>query len=581
MEECLLLLAAFAIPFANFAPVPSIVMSAMCIALYIYDFAKGDNKPVLNYAAFAMLAFYLFSILSSIAYGLSDMFWRETTEIRLPLLFFSIAFLFSTGRVDVRRLLRWFAMGAFACAIVCVIVYVCALCTEFDGVPRSFLNIKLCLGSVLALLSHRTYVAFNMLVGLIVFFQDAMDRGADKRHWMIFGAITLFTGFFILLSGARMVLFTYCLLLFLFLLTFFSRRYDRKKMLLMALGAMVILTALLLSNGRFHDMLISLFRGDVDILSLDPRFSIWHCAWRVIDNNDIPFMGVGTAVSPDLIYREFEAIGFSAGVESHYGMHNQFLESYVEYGIVGFLLLLAMLLPSFFNKTSNRLFFRLYALLLVSNLMFESMFSRSMGTYSIGFIIVLSGLRREPEQPLHLGGTLRKSLYALLLFAIVAVSIKYSLKDKRAYFSAFQRYFSKVDQLPGEVPDELRGIEGRRADCTTTSETWLNKATTYYRFAEYGVSEADSVDFSLYIYVSEDFDGADVEMKLEERGNFAYADKYDLEKKGTWQHLHVGKRGMYGNVYCTFAFAKEDASDLKDMKGFVIFAKPETECFKQ
>lgn len=578
-EEVLLLLAAFAIPFVNFAPIPSALVSAMSIVLWVKAFFDR-RRPMLNYAAVALLCFYIYSIISSLSSGLSAMFWRETTQIRLPLLFFSLAFLFSLGNVNVRRLLRWFAMGAYACAAVCSIVYICALITEFDGIPHSWLNIKLCLNGVISLLSHRTYVAFNMLVGLIVFFQDAMDRKVDRRHWLLFGGIVVFTGLFILFSGARMVLFTYCLLLFLFLLTFFTQRYSVKKGLGVALVSSLVLIGLLLMNGRLHDMVISLFRGDVDILSLDPRFSIWYCAKLVLEHNDIPFMGVGTGMSPELIYREFEAIGFSAGIESHYSMHNQFLESYVEYGIVGFLLLVMMLLPSLFNKTSNRLFFRLYFFLLVANMLFESMFCRSMGTYSVAFIITLSGLSREPATAVSLGSKLRKGLYAFLLFAIVAVSVKYIFKDKREFFSSFQRYFAKVDALPGDVPSELRGVEGRRADCTTTSETWLDKATTYYRFAEYTVSEADSVDFSLYIYVSEDFDGVDVEMKLEERGNFAYAEKYDLEKKGTWQRLHVGRSGMYGNIFCTFAFVKENASDLKDLKGFVIFAKPETECFK-
>lgn len=581
MEECLLLLAAFAIPFANFAPVPSIVMSAMCIALYIYDFAKGDNKPVLNYAAFAMLAFYLFSILSSIAYGLSDMFWRETTEIRLPLLFFSIAFLFSTGRVDVRRLLRWFAMGAWACVVVCCIVYLCSLCTEFEGVPYSFLNIKLCLGCVLPMISHRTYVAFNMLVALIVLFQDAMEAREGRSQWLLFGGLAVFAGLFIFMTGARMVLFSYGLLLVLFLVAFLSRYVSRIKLLGIACLSVLLMVGLMVLNGRFSDMLLSLWRGDVDLLSLDPRFSIWYCAKLVLQSNDIPFMGVGTGMAPVLAAQKYEEVGFYAGMSMQYNIHNQFLETYIEYGVIGLGLLLAMILPSFFNQMRNKLFFRLYVILLIINLLCESMFCRSMGTYSVAFMIALSGLRREPEQSVLLSDRVKKMLYALLVVATLLVSVKYARKDKRPYFSAFQRYFSLVDTLPGEVPAALKGVEGRRADCTTTSEVWLDKATTYYRFAEYGVSESDSVDFSLYVYVSEDFDGMDVEMKLEERGSFAYADKYDLEKRGTWQHLHVGKSNMQGNVFCTFAFAKDNASDLKDLKGFVIFAKPETEYIKR
>lgn len=578
-EEVLLLLAAFSIPFVNFAPVPSILITVMSLVLWAKAFVDG-RKPLLNYAALAMLCFYLYAILSSVSYGLSEIFWRETTQIRLPLLFFSLAFLFSAGNVDVRRVMRWFALGAVACALVCCVVFGCALITDFDGVPHSAMNLKLCLNGVLMLISHRTYVGFNLLVGLIVLFQEAMDR-RERRLWFLFVLLALFSGGFILFSGARMVLLSYSVLLFAFLLIFLSRRYEAKRVAIISLVAFLLLGGLMLMNGRMQDLVISLYRGDVDFTSIDPRFSIWYCAAQVLHHNDIPFMGVGTGMAPELLYLEYQAFGFMSGMEMHYNMHNQFLESFVEYGCVGLLLLVAMLLPAVFGSTRNRLFFRLYAVLLVLNLFFESMFCRSIGTYSIAFVVALSGLRGEPLQMVALGRTLRKVLYGLLLVVVAAISVKYVFKDKRLHFASFQRYLERVDQLPGDVPAELQGVEGRKADCRTTSDTWHGKATTYYRFDSFDVAAADSVDFSLYLFVSDDFDGAEVEMKLEERGRFTYAERYDLSRKGTWQRLHVGKSGMQGNVVCTFAFSKENASDLKDLKGFVLFAKPATECIRR
>lgn len=579
VEEVILLLSAFSVPFVNFAPVPSVIASLMLLVLWVKAFAEG-RRPAANWAAAAMLAFYLYAILSSVSYGLSEKFWRETVEIRLPMLLFSLALLFSPGNVDVRRMLRWFAMGAFACAAVCTFVYLAAIVTDFDDIPRSVMNLKLCLNGVLSLISHRTYVSFNLLVGLAVLFQDAMER-ESKRGWLLFGGLTIPTALFILFSGARMVMVSFCLLLFLCLVVFLSHRYDRKRMLLFSLLALGGLGALLAMNERLQDTVISLYRGDMDPSAIDPRYSIWYCAWQVLQNNDLPFMGVGTGMSPKLLFVEYEAFDFVTGMQETFNMHNQFFEAFIEYGWIGLMLLVAMLLPSFLCKANNRLFFKLYAFLLVSNFMFESMFCRSMGTYSIAFIIALSGVRSEREQAAEIGLTLRKGLYLLLLAAVAAVSVKYISKDKRKHFSSFQRYFERVEVLPGEVPSELIGTKGLRADCRTTSEQWRDLATTYHRIDQFVVSEADSVSFSLWVYLSDDFDGTGVEIKLEERRNLIYSTQYDQAEKGTWQHLHIGRSGMHGSVVCTFAFSKEKATDLNDLKGFVIFAKPETECIRR
>ena len=572
------LLTAFGISFANYAPIPVILLFLIGIVSWKTD--KRETRW--NLTSIIILVFYFFSILSSLSAELPiKEISRTTFEIRLPFLLFSLAFLFSNfTHASVGEMLKWFAIGAYSSALLIIFVYIWSLCFDFDNIPYTYLNMRLCFVSVTGLILHRTYLCFNLLTALIVVFQHCLHKNT-KRHLILFLSVTIFTGLFIFLSDARISLLSFCILILLFSFIYLFKKVKRAYATLISLSFIFISVYLLSLNARIHDLLVSFWSDNIDLVNLDPRFSIWHCANNILVNNDLPLFGFGTGSSQKLLYSEFIKADFVSGVQGSFGMHNQYLETLIEYGYIGLVLLFLICLSPLLNTGKNKLFFFFWTILLLINLGFESMISRSVGSYSIAFILILAGLKDDgkdtnpPTKKIFV-----KIFFFIIVFALFATSIKYIAIDKRDTFSGFQRYFEKVENLPGTIPVELQGKEGFRIDKTTTSEKWQNNCSTYYRFDEYNVTETDSILFSIYIYASPDFDGENIQVKLEERGIHTYSTEYDKNKKGEWQKISISRRGMTGNVFCTISVDRKDASDFSDLNGFVIFASSRIECIR-
>lgn len=90
--------------------------------------------------------------------------------------------------------------------------------------------------------------------------------------------------------------------------------------------------------------------------SIGIRLQLWHSAMDIIKNH--PLMGVGTQNYPYIMEQQYQQ-GMITGValsfkNSHY--HNQYLDTYVRYGMIGFIIaFLVLISPSilFYNKGLN------------------------------------------------------------------------------------------------------------------------------------------------------------------------------------------------------------------------------------
>jgi hypothetical protein len=91
-------------------------------------------------------------------------------------------------------------------------------------------------------------------------------------------------------------------------------------------------------------------------------------------------------------------------------------------------------------------------------------------------------------------------------------------------------------------------------------------------------NETDSVNSSVYCYVSEDFDGTSVFLTVGTFGipyaNGKLIDYYDLNEKGKWKKLCINFVAKKGNVPLYISMLKNGVKDFSGLKGYVIFAYP-------
>ncbi len=571
MVDELLVFAFFFVPFVNFSPVACGVV-LLCSLFSLIGGVSGvvRNRP--NMMFILVFAFMVYASLSSLLlHAETSSFTRLQFQIRLPLLLFALAFLIR-GRIPSRRAMKSFAYGSYGMALIVLLVFAYSLVADFDNVPRSFMNVRLCFQCVVNMVVHRTYMCFDLLTALLIFYHLFSDSWS-KRRVSIFLIIFVFTSLFVYLTDARISFLSFLFLSFCLFLLELRRLVPGWKGWVIMLFALIVLFFLLLRNERVNNILISLNDSTFSLAEADPRFEIWSCGWELFKHCPHPLWGYGCGMAAELLQEVYEERNFAMAIESHWEMHNQFLEVLVENGVVGLLLFVGMLSFPMFWKTSLRSYYRIWIPMLCINLFFESMLSRSIGTYPIAVMLLVAGLSDEKEDFAPSKGWKWFCLVSSLI-AILCLSVKYIQKDKKSAYASFQRFFERVDALPGDLPQDLVGAYGLQIDSRIKTEQWHEWATMYYCFDQCSVSESDSVSFSIYMYASRDFDAETLEIRVEERRCKAYEAQYDMSRKGEWQMLSVNEKGLYGNIILNVMCSKKGVNDFSSMSGIAIFAQP-------
>jgi hypothetical protein len=185
--------------------------------------------------------------------------------------------------------------------------------------------------------------------------------------------------------------------------------------------------------------------------------------------------------------------------------------------------------------------------------------------------------------------TLLKSNISLRILRYVSVfnkSVSYYDLNKKIWSVKFdprdpdsgwgKGNYSKIFPLYGEnveiVPNDTFGY---LLDSTCTGE---DSGISYYSATIIGNSNVDFNEIqeaSVYSYVSQDFNGDLVSILSEGNTTGNKENKYDLEKKGTWQKLLISVNCQKGDASVYLILSKFGVSDFKLLKGYVIFAYPD------
>lgn len=130
----------------------------------------------------------------------------------------------------------------------------------------------------------------------------------------------------------------------------------------------------------------------------DARFTIWTVALNVVKDNWL--LGTGIGDRADEMEAKYEELGWDGRRQN---AHNQYLDTLVSTGILGLILLLAMFGVALWNAWKQRsLVLGALVLIMMFNMLFETMFDRQMGLIFWGLMLGLLSLESaknyEPEK---------------------------------------------------------------------------------------------------------------------------------------------------------------------------------------
>ncbi|HUP13659.1 MAG TPA: O-antigen ligase family protein, partial [Niastella sp.] len=357
----------------------------------------------------AIVLFYLLHIISSL---LSD----DVSEgfswvlIRMPLFVLPV----SLGLVYLKKALKERILYAYA-VVTTVTVLVCILWGAYKSI--SLHDPSLLYNDNLTDILDKQSVYVALLVNLAVFsFGYLLSIGSafvKKSGWVYACFLVLLVANFLLASRISITMLYGSIIL-----VAVWQAIQKKKLLQLgivavaiAVVAIVLITFFPKTVNRFRELGYTSFdythKGaeshfDMDVTSdqwngANIRLAVWSCGWEVIREH--PVLGVQLGDKLAELMKVYKARRFDFAYDSRRNMHNNYLDIWAAFGIVGLLIFLYGFLVEPVRqsiKTNDIIGLFVIAAFMLA-FVTETYFDRSMGNFMFGFFIAFIISYRKPE----------------------------------------------------------------------------------------------------------------------------------------------------------------------------------------
>lgn len=335
-------------------------LNSVCIIVLILTwFAEGNLKIKWNLLKKDKLfiAYTLYLIIQIVGISVSENLkdgWKEVESklgfLALPLIFCSTAFLDREMR---KKLMLVFSVAltftAFYCLGAAFLKYSVSLDTTvfFYHQLLSPLN------------HHAVYFAVYMFISLVFLMTEMEGSNWFQKYRLLYVLWILFYLLFIFLLSSKMVLF-FTVLYLLYRLVRSNTHTKARLWRSFFSGVSILLIIFVISvtdnpvKKRFADL-----KGDIELLSLDKyndamyfngwqfRLLLWRFTYEIIRDRKAWATGVGPANDQAALQKKYLDMGLYRGLESRgdrgyrdFNCHNQFLQSFLESGIPGLLVII-------------------------------------------------------------------------------------------------------------------------------------------------------------------------------------------------------------------------------------------------
>ncbi|MGO2294604.1 MAG: O-antigen ligase family protein [Psychroflexus halocasei] len=113
-------------------------------------------------------------------------------------------------------------------------------------------------------------------------------------------------------------------------------------------------------------------------ITADSRWSRWVVANEAIKEK--PVFGYGTGTEKDILLQQYHKYDMQTSINQEYNMHNQFMSFLLQYGVIGFILLIAYFLRNIILAFKARnLLFICFLMILFLPFLVENVLDRNMG----------------------------------------------------------------------------------------------------------------------------------------------------------------------------------------------------------
>ncbi len=239
---------------------------------------------------------------------------------------------------------------------------------------------------------HHAYFSlfYVPMVGFLIY------QIENQKIQMLYGYLELgYILFFIILLGSRIISGVILLYVIFFLIKKIIISSKKQKLLVICSIVLVSYFVVKQTNfiGKFgrlskiewniekniyNHQVFSFEYDEVNSNSLELRLIKWYCAIQILKENIL--IGVGTGDFEIELVKKYTKIDFKKGMAYRYNTHNQFLEEFVKFGLIGGLFFIIFIIKIIIDAINSRNKYLLIVIISFSLfLVFESVFERQHG----------------------------------------------------------------------------------------------------------------------------------------------------------------------------------------------------------
>lgn len=379
-------------------PFGSLLLSGISAAWFISSFFCLD--PIKLKEGFRN-KFFIVAELFFLLTVISALFSQNRQEglfgIEVKLSFLIFPFLFFCFKWPINILKRCVIAFVSGCFFACIYLIGRAFIYSLDGQSEYFFY------SLFSDFIHASYFAMYLILA-ITFVVVLYEKWFHTQRSIIYSShffVSIFvTTIFLCSSKLGIISFFICIPLW---LAYRFRSYLNLKgliILLVSLSALLFISVKLFP-GSFRRMnsITALDTSKIDKTSSESttvRVLIWQECLSII--KDHPLLGVGVGDANDALYSAYEKNGLTGALEHHFNAHNQYFQTLIGLGFLGFIFLFLLtfgLLLLAFRKRNFLLL--IFATLIVLNFAVESMLQKSAGVLFFVFFYCLLNSVSEHE----------------------------------------------------------------------------------------------------------------------------------------------------------------------------------------
>ncbi|WP_025743750.1 O-antigen ligase family protein [Aquimarina pacifica] len=382
-----LFVAFFLLPLGINLPTPFFMLSIVFGVAMIF---KTKRKFVLDKSVL-LFPLYFIVMLFGLIYTENLSSGLELVQRSLTLLLFPIIFLFvKEDAATVRRLFDFLLLGLLVSFFINIIRTGCDLIWHLNDINKSneaFSFIEgiyrewhhFFIGDSFSKSVNSNYISIYILLVLSYYLKNKIE---SRLRFVVI--VILFFYLFLLASVSAY------LILWIMSLVLIFEIVDKEKKYIMLI-VFVLGTILFLNNPKLTDIYSRIkyynkIEGYEVNTSAKSKILAWDASIKLI--KDAPILGYGVGDANDVLISKYKELEYRLNYQNRYNSHNQFLQTYLQTGIIGFGVLVSIFVVLAIRMKRSRNEFSVFLILLIS-LLFESMLVRFSGIVFFSIVIPL------------------------------------------------------------------------------------------------------------------------------------------------------------------------------------------------